>query len=79
MVKHRNPKGVTVTLTVRLSGPQAGMLMFFAGRRTDPCGNAPTVRSLVSRKLIAQDGGSTRLQVTELGRRVVAQLDRAAR
>jgi hypothetical protein len=73
---NRPRRAATVTAPVKLTDTQAATLMFFAGRRDDPYGQAPTVVALISRGLLAHDGESNRYQITELGRQVIGQLDR---
>jgi hypothetical protein len=64
-----------VTVTIRLSEVQVGMLLFFAGRCAMPCGNSGTTDALVNRALLARDVKSARYRLTELGRQAVAQLE----
>jgi hypothetical protein len=54
------------------------MLLFFAGRRDTPCGHARTGDALISRALLTLDTESARYRLTNLGRQVAAELDRAA-
>ena len=76
------PQAIRVTLQfeVRLSGAQAEMLKFFAGKIEEPFGaKEPTVRALRERQLLDYDMENRRVKVTPLGWRVLERLERGPR
>jgi hypothetical protein len=69
----------TETVTrVTLSEAQARMLLFFAGVREDPYGDARTTSALIARDLLTFNRRTGRYRASELGQRIAAQLQELA-
>jgi hypothetical protein len=61
--------------SIELSAVQSEMLLFFAGRRTMPCGDSRTTLALSRRELLSLDTRSGRYEITEFGQHIADQLD----
>jgi hypothetical protein len=62
----------------RLTEPQVGMLLFFAGELDSPCAEIGTTNALIIRGFLELNPANGRYEINDRGRQVVAGLDRQA-
>ena len=59
---------------VTLTEVQEKMLLFFAQRRQNPCGDIRTTDALIARALLVRDRRTSKYRPTKLGREIAADL-----